>query len=129
MEIIRFIIKKILGIIHSLVFIFSIVGFMMPEPFLFYFLFIWPTIYLHWQINDNNCILSDLEHYYIDGKTPPSGNKYEFPFLQKQLANAGIKLKHLDIYHFFIYGLTAFWIIGLIRYMYIRKEQKKPNNI
>jgi hypothetical protein len=129
MEIIKQILKKILAAIHILVFIFSIVGFIMPEPFLFYFLFVWPAIYLHWQINDNNCILSDLEHYYIDGKKPPSGNKYEFPFLQKQFANAGIKLKHLDIYNFFIYGLTTFWIIGLIRYIYTRNNKKKLNNI
>ncbi len=102
------------------------VGFMMPERFLFYFILSWPCIYLHWQINENRCILTDLE-YYIDGKTPPQGNNYQFPNIQKKIAEFGIKLQHMHIYYFFMYGLTAFWIIGFIRYMYNRNNKKKAS--
>ena len=123
MKIIRQILKNIVIFIHILVSIFMVIGFLFPTKFLFYFLFLWPAVYLHWQINDNRCILSDLE-YYIDGKTPPPGNNYEFPNTQKKLAELGIKLQHMDIYYFFMYGLSTFWIIGLIRYMYNRNNKK-----
>jgi hypothetical protein len=129
MEIIKQILKKILVFIHILVSLFLAFGFIMPEPFLFYFLFTWPAIYLHWQINDNRCILTDLE-YYLDGKEQAPKNNYEFPFVKKQLAKINIKpTNDMQIYYFFIYGMTTFWIIGLIRYMYSRKEQKKADNI
>lgn len=122
MEIIRQLLKKIVIFTHILVALFMAIGFLFPSNFLFYFLFLWPGIYLQWQINNNRCILTDLE-YYLDGKTPPPGNNYEFPFIKKQLANLNIQLKNdMQIYYFLIYGLTVFWIIGFIRYMYNRKN-------
>ncbi len=121
MEIIRQLLKKIVIFVHILVALFMVVGFLFPSNFLFYFLLVWPTVYFQWQINENRCILTDLE-YYLDGKTPPPGNNYEFPFVKKQLANLNIQIKNdMQIYYFFIYLLTVFWIIGFIRYIIFKK--------
>jgi hypothetical protein len=122
-EFFKEIFKNITWLIHILISIFMVVGFLMPDSFLFYYLLSWPCVYLQWQLNNNNCILTQIE-YYLDGKTLPPGNKYEFPFLKKQFASIGIKLNDMQLYYFTTYGHTVFWIIGFIRYMYYRIYKK-----
>lgn len=122
MKIIKQIIKNIVHFIHLLISIFTVVGFLMPDRFLFYYILCWPSIYVHWQFNNQRCILNDIK-YYLDDKIPPPGNKDEYPYIQKQLLNIGIKAQNVHIHYFYMYGISAFWMIGLLRYIYIKNKK------
>jgi hypothetical protein len=93
-------------------------GFLLPETFLFYFIFTWPMVYLHWQFNNGRCILTELE-YYIDNRPypPPANKDHDYPFMRSVFADFNIKISDEEIHSLILFGLTGTWTIGFLRYL------------
>lgn len=121
----RKIIKIMLISIHKLLVYFMFFGVFLPERLLIYFLITWPLIYLHWQLNNNRCILTELE-YFIDNKPyPPTVDKdHDYPFMRSVLADFNIKVPDEQIHYGVLFGLTAIWIVGVVRYFRVYKYMK-----
>jgi hypothetical protein len=116
-------IKIIINIIHKLLVYFMFFGVLLPEKYLLYFVITWPFIYIHWQLNNNRCILTELE-YYLDNKPyPPTIDKdHDYPFMKSVLGDFGISMDDENIHYGVMYGLTILWIIGMIRYFKLYKK-------
>jgi hypothetical protein len=114
---------NLLAIFHKLFVCFMFCGFLVPEKFLFYFIIIWPCVYLHWQFNDGRCVLTELQ-YYLDNKPfPPKVYKSNnYPFMRKMLSDININLSNSQLHYAIIYGYTISCLIGVIRYIkYLNK--------
>jgi|LakMenEpi03Aug12_release.lakeMendotaPanAssembly.Ray.scaffolds.fasta_scaffold1713252_2 hypothetical protein len=116
-KILKTILKKILIIIHNLIVYFMAIGFLMPDFLLSFYIITWPSVYLHWQFNNNRCILTELE-YYLDNKPyPPTVDAdHDYIYISKMLRDLNIKMSNDKIHYSIVYGFTIFWIIGCIRY-------------
>lgn len=113
----RKLLKMLLNLIHKLLVYFMVFGVLLPEKYIFYFVITWPCIYLHWQLNNNRCILTELE-YYLDNKPyPPTVDKdHDYPFIKSALKDFGVSADDIEIHYGIMYGFTILWIIGMIRY-------------
>ena len=112
------ILKTILVFIHKLIVYFMAFGFLLPHGFLLYFLLTWPLVYLHWQFNNNRCVLTELEYYLDDTPYPPTVDKdHNNPFVMKLLNDFGIHLSDSQVHYGIMYGFTVSWMIGAFRYI------------
>lgn len=109
----------LLSSLHEIFVYFMIIGFIVPYRYLYIFLLSWPSVYLHWQFNNNRCCLTQLEYYLKNIPEPPSIDKdHNYPFINKILNKFNIYLSHDKIHYCILYGLTICWIIGLLRFIY-----------
>ncbi len=117
-KILKKILKTIIIIIHNLIVYFMAFGVLMPDGLLSLFIITWPSVYLHWQFNNNRCILTELE-YYLDNKPyPPTvDDDHDYVYIKKMLTDLNIKLSNNSIHYSILYGFTIFWIVGCIRYI------------
>ncbi len=113
----RKILKTMVVVVHRIIVYFMFIGVLLPNHLLFYYLCVWPGVYLHWQINDQHCILTQLE-YYLDGrKFPPKAqDDHNYPFAQGILRTIGIYIHDSQLHGLILFVLTTLWIIGFIRY-------------
>ena len=109
------ILKKLVILIHKLVLLYSIVGFLLPKKYLFYFILFWPTIYLHWQINNDCCMLTELECYLAD--KPFILSVGENRSLKRWFAKYTINTSTISIRNYITCFFTITWLIGVIRYL------------
>lgn len=117
---IKTVLLNLVKLVHNLIVLFVVFGAFCPKKYLKYFLFVWPIIFIHWQMNSNRCVLTELE-YWIENKPYPVSISLQsdppYPFIRR------ITGKLFDGFtdgqlHKFILGLFTFlWIIGLIRYL------------
>ncbi len=104
-------------IIHKLFVYFMILGFLLPRKYLYLFLISWPLVYIHWNLNNNKCILTEWEYKLKNIKDVPIVNKdHDFPFINKMLNEWNIYLSNNQIHYLIISLLTITWTIGLIRF-------------
>jgi len=114
--------KKVVYLIHKLFVYFLVFGAFLPEKYLFLHIIAWPLTYIHWQFNEQRCILTELE-YLIDNKPfPPKVQEDDdFPFMKNIFDEIGIKIKNSELHNIIVYGNTIFWLIGVIRYFRLYK--------
>ena len=119
---IRKILKKVVYLIHKLFVYFLILGAFLPEKYLFYYIISWPITYIHWQFNEQRCILTQLE-YFMDNKPyPPKVEEdQDFPFMKSIFDEIGIKMSNSELHNTVIWSNTIFWLIGVIRYFRLYK--------
>lgn len=119
--------KILLGlvrIIHRLIVYFIILGVFLPPKYLIFFLPVWPFIYLHWQINSNRCIMTEIE-YWIESNPYPStiDLDHDYPFIRSISWNLFDNLTNGQLHKLIVGGFTLVWFIGLIRYYnYVKKN-------
>lgn len=114
--------KKVVYLIHKLFVYFLIFGAFLPEKYLFYYIIAWPITYIHWQINNNRCILTQLEYALDDKPYPPTVDKdNDSPFMKTIFDELNIKASNSEIHYTIVYGNTIFWLIGVIRYFRLYK--------
>ena len=114
--------KKVVYFIHKLFVYFLVLGVFLPEKYLFYYIIAWPITYIHWQFNDNRCILTELEYFLDDKPYPPTINKdHDFPFIKSILEKLNIKMSNSELHYTSIYCNTILWLIGVIRYFRLYK--------
>ncbi len=113
----KYFLIKLLIFLHVLILFFMIFGFLLPSKYLIIYVLCWPSIYLHWQLNNNNCYLTELQ-YKLENKPLPSSKENNYPFVKGVLNNIGIKMNDNNIHIFFMYGITSLWFIGFIRFLF-----------
>ena len=107
---------KLLVLLHVLILLFMIFGFLLPSKYLIIYVLCWPSIYLHWQLNNNNCYLTELQ-YKLENKPLQVTTENNYPFVKGVLNNIGIKMNDNNIHKLVIYGITFLWLIGFIRFL------------
>ncbi len=94
-----------------------LLGFLLPRKYLYLYIIAWPIVYIHWQLNNNKCILTEIEYKLQNKKNTPTANKdHDFPFINKMLNEWNIYLSNNQIHYLIFFILTITWIIGLIRF-------------
>lgn len=110
---------KIIEIFHEIFVITMIYGFILPKPFLKYYLLLWPITYIHWQFNNDKCFLTELEYKFkgIKEESPISSKDHNYPFMRKLYSKFNIHLTDEQIHNFIIMKINIFWLIGAVRYL------------
>jgi hypothetical protein len=84
-----------------------------PTPsILKYFIFTWPIVFLHWQLNDGICCLTQFEYWLDNKKNLPKINPSFIYF--KNLLN--IKMSNTLLLQLGCFFSTVTWSIGVYRY-------------
>ena len=122
-----------LNLIHKLLLAFMLFGWLiLPARYSWIHGITYPLVYWHWTKNDGNCILTELEHNYINrdslinkgnwnkNKVNVPGGLNDFPFIRKTFADIGIQLNNYQIKTYMLPYLTGVCIISLGRWI-IRK--------
>lgn len=109
---------KIIVLFHKLLVYFMLFGFVLPKKYLYLHIMTWPIVYLHWQINNDKCFLTELE-YKLKGipykSVPNSSNDHDYPFMRRIFGDIGLNLTNEQIHSFILKYLTLAWAISLIR--------------
>lgn len=53
-------------IIHILIILFAFIGCILPIQFVQYHIFVFPIIYIQWKLNNQKCILNDIEYTLLN---------------------------------------------------------------
>jgi hypothetical protein len=117
------ILKLAIILIHKIIVFFMISGFLIPKKYLFFYVIMWPSVYLSWQLNNNKCILTQIEYYLDNNKFPPLvQDDHDYPFIRRMIKNISPKLANQkiltnkQIHYIIVLSLTILWFIGVIRY-------------
>jgi len=108
-------IYKFLDILHYLIILFILFGFLLPVEYLIYFLIIWPTIYIHWKFNNNICVLTQIEYIALGKKDIPPPVNYDFIKNTYKKMNLDVSTQTALLTGMVI--ITIAWIVGFIRYI------------
>ena len=134
---------SVVKIVHLLVVLFISFGFLLPKEYLWIHLCGWPLIRIHWLMNNNYCILSQIEialtkHISIKkaggrGCGGPRGNAalrpedddlYHTRKLMKWLGFEGYFDDHA-LERLPLIPLTLSWLISFVRFMVYVVQSKK----
>ena len=118
------ILKLAIILVHKIIVFSMIFGFLIPKKYLLFFIILWPSVYLSWQLNNNKCILTEIE-YYLDNKkfSPSVSEDHDYPFIRRMLSNININLtnqkilSNRHIHYIIVLLLTLLWFIGLVKYL------------
>jgi len=103
--------------LHELIWYISIFGIFLPKKYLFYYLFLWPIIFIHWQFNGQRCCLTDLE-CYLKGIYPgPTVQQSLGTPVRKFLDSHNIRVRKITMYYVSLAICTLLWLIALYRYL------------
>lgn len=64
--------------LHVVIAIFFILGAFLPKKYLIFFIFGWPLMYLQWILNNNKCLLTDIEYWLANYQRPVPNYQYYF---------------------------------------------------
>jgi hypothetical protein len=106
---------KLLSVLHLASTFFLLFGCLVPQKFLWVHVLFWPLVFLHWQLNNGNCIVTDLQKKVGDPNiTAKSGS---WPYIRSLLANFGDTRAISDTQiHIAIYTIyTVSWAVSLYR--------------
>lgn len=118
------ILKLAIILVHKIIVFLMIFGFLIPKKYLLLFIILWPSVYLSWQLNNNKCILTEIE-YYLDNKkfSPSVTEDHDYPFIRRMLSNININLtnqktlSNKHIHYIIVLLLTLLWFVGLVKYL------------
>ncbi len=105
--------------IFHLLLVFSVTfGFLLPNKFLIYHLVSWPLVWLHWNLNNDYCFLTQYERKLKNKISPhnKSDNKSNSEFMKKIFNNMGIYMSVEKILILTKILFTTSWLISAYRY-------------
>ena len=112
------ILSRLLYILHISLFFIITIGPFLPGKYLIYYLFFWPGMYIHWQLNDGMCMLTDIE-FKISNYFFNNINDYIFYSFNKYstiLRKFNIIFSNIDYYNKIMKQYNnILWIIVFIR--------------
>jgi hypothetical protein len=118
------ILKLAIILIHKIIVFFMIFGFLIPKKYLLFFIIMWPSVYLSWQLNNNKCVLTEIEYYIDNNNFPPSiTDDHDYPFIRRMLSNINVNLtnqkilSNKQIHHIIMLSLTILWFVGVVKYL------------
>ena len=106
---------QLLAALHLASTFFLLFGCLVPKQFLWVHALFLPLVFLHWQLNNGNCIVTDLQKKAGDQHlTTESGS---WPYIRGLLANFGDTRAISDTQiHIAIYTIyTVSWAVSLYR--------------
>jgi hypothetical protein len=114
------ILTNLLVFIHTLIVFFLSWGFLLPKKYLIYHLFAWPIVWLHWQLNNQRCILTEWEFKLrgIDDAQIIKVTENDSPFMRKlykMIFGDKKSISNETLHYSIIILFTLAWIISLIR--------------
>src|SRR5580698_5982924 len=104
-------------LVHILVLIVIVLGWAWPEPhWLIAYLVFLPAMFLHWKLNRDACILSNLENWLRHRRwRMPQSNREEGAWLRVLLADTtGITLTRGKMDTVIYSAITLFWGLAAI---------------
>jgi hemolysin-activating ACP:hemolysin acyltransferase len=104
-----------LAAVHLASTFFLFFGCLVPQQFLWVHALFWPLVFLHWQFNNGNCIITDLQKKAGDQQlTTESGS---WPYIRGLLATFGDTRVISDTQiHIAIYTIyTVSWATSLYK--------------
>jgi|688.fasta_scaffold465244_2 hypothetical protein len=121
--------QKIIIAFHVSLFVVFTIGPFMSGKYLIYYLFLWPSIIVHWYFNDGNCMLTEIE-YNIDGQHYNGINEYIFHSKSGFFSILNILHRFFPNFDYlnngFNYYRSILWIIAFIRALiFYRKDITK----
>ena len=111
--------SKVINYLHKFFVYFMFLGFLLPKKFLYIHFIIYPLLLVHWKLNKNKCMLTQLEFKYKNEKLPPNG---EYPFIKHMINEFNIYPTNKQIKIFFNLGLYIAWLITIYR-LFIHNKQ------
>lgn len=109
-------------IVHKLLVYFITFGCILPVKYLPFHLIMWPIVYIHWKLNDNKCVLTQLEQWVKDGTSMKDVRKVgekrdcDFYFAKKTLNDYSITVTDDDIDKLIYIIFSISWLISFYRY-------------
>lgn len=115
----RKILKLITVLIHKFIVYFMVLGVASPKKILIFFTLTWPLVYLSWQINNNKCILTEIEYYLDNNSLPPPSatDDHDYPFIRNMIGDYNMSLTNKQIHYCIMALLTLIWLVGVVRYL------------
>ena len=109
-------------VIHILVIIFGLFGFLLPKKYLILHLLMWPIVLIHWLKNNDKCIISQIEKSLIES----DGGKKKFKSFSTRIFNLigfdldyNIREDRRQVKYMNMTIFTISWVISLVRYIYL----------
>jgi hypothetical protein len=121
------ILSKAVRYIHYAFMLLLVFGFILPHKYLIYYLFLLPGILIHKNLNDNKCMLTELESL-LDNKNLNINNHeevryYQFDNIFNILKKIDIRFYHGDLFLSTYLNISIVcWIIGFIRFIVYYKK-------
>jgi len=104
-------IAVLVNIIHSIFVYVMIFGFMLPKKYLKFHALMWPLTCLHWKLNSDKCIFTQLENYF-------KGDYSESSFMKYFFKRWGINLTLRDVGRWSTILFTLGWLITMYRLLF-----------
>ena len=107
-------------IVHFLPLIYVVTGWFSPGrwPLIVYLVFL-PAMFLQWRLNEDSCVLNNLESLIRTGSWRNPGNREEGAWLRTVVNDAtGWHLSRAQMDGFINGVLIVFWLIGFSRLMH-----------
>jgi len=109
----------IVTIIHIIIIVYTIFGCFLPINYLMYHILMLPIIYIQWELNDQRCILTDIESYLLNMNNMNNTNINDtntalWPIIQKYI-NKYCHLTDNNISIILLLILLIGFIISLLR--------------
>ena len=106
---------QLLAALHLASTFFLLFGCLVPQKFLWVHALFWPLVFLHWQLNNGNCILSDLQKKA--GDLQLKSNEGSWPYVRGLLANFGYtsNIQDNQIRDAIYTVYTVSWAVSLYR--------------
>ena len=105
-------------LLHKLIVYFTIFGWLMPIKYVKMHLLCFPLILIHWQLNDNKCILTQLEHHLknVANESPTVDKDHEISdFNIRLLKQFGFNTNLKNIHKYIIIFISICWLISLYK--------------
>lgn len=110
---------NLINFIHTIFVLLMQYGFILPKSFLKYYLLLWPITLLHWKLNNNNCILTQIE---LKLRGIKEDKDYNYPFMKKLYFNIfNLDLTTKQIHNFLGLKNNILWLIGAAIYLRYKK--------
>jgi hypothetical protein len=123
---IRPMIIQLFIMVHRLIVYFMTIGFIFPYDYLIYYLPLWPIVWLHWQLNNNVCVLTEIEYIIRNNhtKAPSLFDTDGHIYFREFIKLFGIKqMSNNTAHNIVIIIVSLAWLIGYIRYYKLKKNK------
>lgn len=109
--------RRALQSLHYLIVLIVLIGWLGSDAlWLKFYVFALPVMVLHWRLNGNRCILTDIEMWFIHSpETMPPKNQHE-PFIARILRSFFKRDVSLTEANRWAYGcVTLAWLLGIFQ--------------
>lgn len=120
---------KEIHIIHRIIVYFILFGFLLPINFIHIHTIFLPMVYLYWKLNNDSCILTEIEYKLKNIDHENTQNELNYPFIKKIFSEFGFTLTNKQMDKFITIYLITVWFISIILLIKYYKKKSNYNNL